>query len=896
MRKSIHRVFEMLAICSTLVLFTGQTRADGGAELFPFVLPSDAVTEGVTDLSFLNDKPADALVSVRDGHFYADGTPIRFWGVCVIGVACFPTHEDAPLIARRLASRGMNQVRIHLIDGQYAPNGLFDPASKGQLRILPSQLDKLDFFIAQLKKHGIYVELPIHGYHWRNIMAADQYPGIDIRTLAPFGSGMPLWDAGFVAGEKQFARDFFGHVNPYTGKAYTEEPAVSTMEIVNENGLLCAWRGGHLLKAWPETMIADLQRHWAAFLKTRYATTDRLRQAWATGEIHADPRELLENGDLTNGTTAWTLQVVKPSTSTIEIVAGGGPGGRPCAVLASDRAADKSAFVILQQMHLAIEKGTRYTLSFQAKADVPADAFLPIHAGVAMNHAPWISVGLGSQVEIGHQWRDVTLHFVGTHDEPAAKLMISPPQGPSRVSLAGFSLRKADVIGLPPGQSVEAGNVSMPLTPEQSRLRPPQVAADFVDFLYELDGRYFDTMRDFLKKELGCKHPIKGTQVDQYSSYFSQARYDFIDSHGYWEHPVFPHKPWDPSDWHVGNSPMVNRGAQVVVELAGKRVRGMPYNISEYCHPAPSTYCAEQIPTISSFGAMQDWDGVVFHCWQELFYDWKTREVKRFAPDRIDSWFNMSRHPVKLVTMPFGVLAFRRGDVAAAREETAIGVTLGEEKRWLRELTHQSWRSFPAAEGKGATWRDAFTHRLSLALGSGQVPSLLPADRTQAASDTGQLAYDLTDPARGVLAVNAPRAKAVIGFGSGKTFVLGDVTVKPGPTRQRGFSVITLSAVRGPDLHTPGEAILVTATGYVENRGMGWNAEKTSVGKQWGDGPVMCEGVPFELILRAPRATAWPLDSHGRRLAPISGEATAAGVRFTFGPRHKTLWYEIAPQ
>jgi hypothetical protein len=883
--------------CSIFLLLANLAAADTAAKLFPFTLPGDDLTQGVTDLSFLNDKPANDLVTVRDGHFYAGGKPVRFWGVCVIGVACFPTHEEAPLVARRLASRGMNQVRIHLIDGSYAPNGLFDPAYKGQLRILPAQLDALDYFIAELKRCGIYVELSVHGYHWRNITGAGDFPGFDPKKFAPFSSGIPLWNEGFLKTEKQFARDFFGHVNPYTGKAYTEDPCVACLEIINENGILCAWRGGHFRKAWPETMIADLQRHWNTFLQSRYSTTERLSQAWASGAIHADPRELLQDGDFVRGTPAWALQVAKPSTATMKIVAGGGPAGRPCLLLDSDRASHAKAFVILHQARLATEKGVRYRLSFQAKAETKADAPLRLAASVSMNHSPWSGVGLSGFADVGPQWSEVTLNFVGTQDEAAAKLMILPPVGASRVSLAGFSLRKADVTGLPPGESIEAGNVSMPLTPRDSVSRTRLVAADFVDFLYELDGRYFDVMREFLKNELGCKHPVKGTQVDQYSSYFSQARCDYIDSHGYWQHPSFPRKPWDSKDWTIGNSPMVNHGGEVVVELAARRVRGMPFNVSEYCHPAPSTYCAEQVPTIAAFGALQDWDGVVFHCWQELAYDWRHREVRRLPSDQIDSWFNMAHHPVKLVTMPFGALAFRRGDVAPAREESSIGVTLAEEKGWLIGLpAAQTWRSFGAAAGKGVTWRDAFTHRLSLDLGSSTVPPFVSPQRERAESDTGEVVCDQGDPAGGVLTVNAARAKAVIGFGAGKTFALGDVILKPGPTMQQGFAVITLSAVRGVTFHSPGAAILVTATGYVENSGMGWNADKTSLGNQWGKGPVMCEGIPLELIVKTKRATAWPLDDHGRRLAPVSGQSNAEGVRFTFGPRYKTLWYEIATQ
>jgi hypothetical protein len=896
MCRTILRAGGAIALCCLSLLWASAAAADTAAGLFPFTLPADDVTEGVTDLSFLNDKPANELVTARDGHFYAGDRRIRFWGVCIIGVAAFPSHDDAPLIARRLACRGMNQVRIHLIDGHYAPHGLFDPEHKGRLRILPSQLDKLDFFIAELKKRGIYVELPVHGYHWRNIAAESDYPGVDFRQFAPFSSGIPLWNERFVATEKQFARDFFGHVNPYTGRAYTEEPAVSTLEVVNENGLICAWRGGHMRKVWPQVMTADLQSHWNRFLKKRYAGTDALRASWAKGEVHPDAHDMLRNGDFSAGSTSWSLQCVKPSAATIEVLAVGGPEGRPCVVLKSDRAAQKMAFVILNQAGLATEKDCRYRLSFLAKADVPAGDSVRLGATVSMSHAPWSGLGLAETVEVGPEWREATLNFAGRQDEPGAKLMVMPPEGASCVRLARFSLRKGDILGLLPGESIEAANVALPLAPADCVSRTRQVAADLVDFLYELDRRYFDTMRDFLKNELKCKHPIKGTQVDHYSSYFSQARFDYLDSHGYWQHPHFPHKPWDMNDWSVGNSPMIDRGGETVVELAGRRVRGKPYNVSEYCHPAPSTYCAEQVPTIAAFGAMQDWDGIVFHCWQELYYDWRLREVRRLAADRIDSWFNMARHPVKLVTMPFGALAFRRADVASAREETAIGVTLDEEKRWLAEQSGKTWRPFDVAAGRGARWLDAFTHRLSLALGSDAFPTLLSSELKQARSDTGELDYDLRGTAGGLLTVNAPRAKAVIGFAAGKTLDLGDVVLKPGPTLQRGFSVITASAVRGESLRAPGAQILVTATGYVENQGMLWNADKTSVGRHWGDGPVMCEGIPFELILKTPHATAWPLDSRGRRLAPIHGTAVAGGVRFTLGPQYKTLWYEIAAQ
>ncbi len=173
------------------------------------------------------------------------------------------------------------------------------------------------------------------------------------------------------------------------------------------------------------------------------------------------------------------------------------------------------------------------------------------------------------------------------------------------------------------------------------------------------------------------------------------------------------------------------------------------------------------------------------------------------------------------------------------------------------------------------------------------VPNFVPAAQTVAVADTGELYFDATKKDAGVLVVNSARSKAVIGFGAGKTFDLGDLRLKPGPTMQNGFSVITASVVSGNDFRSAGVRILLTATGYVENTAMGWNADKSSVSNQWGQGPVLCEGIPFEMILKAKGARAWALDPRGQRTGEVETAQTAEGLVLRLGPQHKTLWYEV---
>jgi hypothetical protein len=90
--------------------------------------------------------------------------------------------------------------------------------------------------------------------------------------------------------------------------------------------------------------------------------------------------------------------------------------------------------------------------------------------------------------------------------------------------------------------------------------------------------------------------------------------------------------------------------------------------------------------------------------------------------------------------------------------------------------------------------------------------------------------------------------------------------------------------------------MLLTLVGKVENQGMVWNADRTSVGNQWGHGPTMAEGIPATVSVLAPVAHVYALDGTGNRgpeLTLTTPANRAADRQFTVGPQHKTLWYEI---
>ena len=116
------------------------------------------------DLSDLLDAPAGkhGFLGVRGSDFiFEDRTRIRFWGTCMRGMACFPTHEQAPVIAERLSQFGINLVRFEDWLAPWVNPPLFMNTPDG-IQLNPHQIDRLDYFIFQLANRGYTLIFPFH--------------------------------------------------------------------------------------------------------------------------------------------------------------------------------------------------------------------------------------------------------------------------------------------------------------------------------------------------------------------------------------------------------------------------------------------------------------------------------------------------------------------------------------------------------------------------------------------------------------------------------------------------------------------------------------------------------------------------------------------------------------
>ena len=221
------------------------------------------------DISFVfeDEKPAGkhGFTQVKGENLYfEDGKLAKFWGVMFNGAACFPPHERAEAVAQRLSQAGINIVRLHQMDDEWVAPNLYRLTAGKRVtttRVLcPESMERLDYLLKCLKEKGIYVTVDMTTY--RRFKPGD---GVKYAHLLHDGTRLyAMYDPTMIELQKEFCRNFWNHVNPYTGLAYKDDPMFAMCCIINENDTYIdhSTRRWYNLIPYYDDMLRDMFDKW----------------------------------------------------------------------------------------------------------------------------------------------------------------------------------------------------------------------------------------------------------------------------------------------------------------------------------------------------------------------------------------------------------------------------------------------------------------------------------------------------------------------------------------------------------------------------------------------------------------------------------------------------------
>jgi hypothetical protein len=88
--------------------------------------------------------------------------------------------------------------------------------------------------------------------------------------------------------EWEWARTLLSHVNPHTGLAYKDDPALAIVEVHNEDSVFWHSPLNDLKEGNYPRHTAELKSRWGQWVKERYGTDAQLQQAWDAGMKSGD--------------------------------------------------------------------------------------------------------------------------------------------------------------------------------------------------------------------------------------------------------------------------------------------------------------------------------------------------------------------------------------------------------------------------------------------------------------------------------------------------------------------------------------------------------------------------------------------------------------------------------
>ena len=231
------------------------------------------LASALLDLRGMNEKVAGENGFVKlsaDGMSFVrgDGAPIRFWAANAAGQT---TAQACDQQMRFLAKRGVNMVRLHRQIANAKEGAKITDVDE-------KELDTIFHYVAAAKKNGIYLTI---SPYWAALRAPRSLQVEDYSESA-------LWGVMFIntrlqEAYKGWVKELYTRVNPYTGVALKDDPAVAIIQVQNEDSLLF-WTFQGIKPAQRRL----LGRKFGDWLTEKYGSIAKASQAWGGEKVKDD--------------------------------------------------------------------------------------------------------------------------------------------------------------------------------------------------------------------------------------------------------------------------------------------------------------------------------------------------------------------------------------------------------------------------------------------------------------------------------------------------------------------------------------------------------------------------------------------------------------------------------
>ena len=845
---------------------------------FHFYLPPDDSTTQ-RFLPVFPKNTADSYVTVgTDGQFIADGQPIRFWGMNMAYAACFPDKNEAPMIAARLRKMGVNLVRFTLMDSPWTDEDgtiFFGQTTTQVLNFF--NLDRLHFFIAQLKNEGIYVNLILQDT--RTYREGDGVLHAD--SIYQTAKAVSMFDRHLIKLQKDFALQLLSPVNSYTGVSLAEDPAVAMVDITNENTLYGYWKsdwlrhqsqGGHLIQRHIDT----LNVRWNEFLQNKYASQTALETTWNQTAGTGGQNEQVTDGDFEYGDPSanyiMELHDVAQATVTADSVNHyeGDFSGRVDVL----NATSTNWHIQFKQTGASLEALKSYQISFAARAESNRDILLI----ASRDNAPYTYYA-GKTISLTPNWQEYSFVFIAPENNDANfRLGFQFNGQEGSYWFDNLSMTDADITGILPGESLSAGNIRRMDYSERFDFSPHRMA-DNTEFYLTLQTQYFDGMYAYLKDELDVQANISGSNTwSGISDIYTARNLDFVNDQNTWDYIRYPNG-WSLSNWYIENIPMVKEGWSTIQPLfSGIAIKGKPYTLGEYSHPFPNRYQVEMMPWMAAYGAFYNASAINFFYYNDERDSW--------AADRVDDYYSLHRNTAQMALSPVYAFAFRNGLIAPAEQSVDIEYSLPYLRAVPLSDSGGRWGKFLPYSS-----RVAYAHSVRASFGGTGAPDL-----SQLQSPSGNLLVTDTDETaidfdQGILKTETPHFISVCGFMDENVVDAGALKV----LSANDFGVVSWLSLTDEPLVQSAESMLAVSS-KLQNTNMAWDGINT-IHNNWGSQPT--EMFPLQLQLElevdADYLQIYPLSEIGGEDIATVVEPISAG-RFLVNIdqlEDKTVWYGI---